>query len=444
MTTDRSGEGRLTTDRETIRRWAEEHSVVPVQMTEMETTVEDSNPYRLRTETRRTGSMEELSWDEFFQQVEENNLVIVFHGEGADHPLEVIDRDQAASRAPFEASELDERLVAGETITSDITETTVIERTIVEHATIESEIVDTEELDSRIVDVEIRSREIGGCDVIDRDYLDDVDQSRYQDTSQLKGGFTEDLRRPVSVEVDVEEVWAVTRELLERATIESRIVDTEVTETDEIEAETLESTIEIEGIQQALLESDVIETEADAEEIIDSGTIESEFHEDDVVQTQLTQRRLVEDEITEQKIIRGELTESEIVRAETGPSTPIETAFVDSDDLDSEVTPVGVTEYETEATETAAPEDEAIRTVPTEDDTGKPVVNTRGKKIGMVEVVREGTAYIDPEPGLVDQIKAALEWGDIDDDSYPLEEENITRITDDEIEVSIHSLDTDR
>ena len=36
----------------------------------------------------------------------------------------------------------------------------------VEQATIESEIVDTELLDSRVADVELRSREVGGCDVI--------------------------------------------------------------------------------------------------------------------------------------------------------------------------------------------------------------------------------------------------------------------------------------
>lgn len=93
MSVDESGAGRLTTDRETIRQWAEEHDVVPVRMPEGKTTVEDSNPYQLRTEARRTGTMETISWDEIFQQIEDSDLVIVFHGECADRPMEVIDSD---------------------------------------------------------------------------------------------------------------------------------------------------------------------------------------------------------------------------------------------------------------------------------------------------------------------------------------------------------------
>lgn len=436
MTPDESDEGRLTTDRETIRQWAEEHDVVPVRTTETETTVEDSNPYWLRTETEHTETMETLSWDEFFQEVEDNDLVIMFHGENADHPLEVVDREQAVSRAPLGASELEERLLAGETITSEVTETTVVERTIVEHATIESEIIDTELLDSRITDVELHSREIGGCDVIDRDVFDEVDRSRFEDVSQLKEGFQEELPRSVAVEVDVEEEWTVTRELLERATIESRIVDVDVTETDEVESETHESSIELEGIQQALLESDIIETEADAEEIIESEIIESEFHEDEVVRTQLNQRRLVQDEISERKLIRGELTESEVVDAKTRVGTLLETAFVDSESLDAEVTHLGTTEYEP-GTATEAEMSEEVRRVPTEDDEGKPVVDAGGNAVGVVEEVRGGRAYIDPEPGLVDRIKTKLGWGEADEEDYAIGEENIERVTEDEVELSV-------
>lgn len=438
MSADRSGEGRLTTDRETIRQWAEEHDVVPVvpvRTTETETTVDDSNPYQLRTEAKRTETMETISWDEFFQQVEDNDLVVVFHGEGADRPMEVIDRDQAVSRAPLEASELEERLLAGETVTSELTETTVIERTIVEHATIESEIVDAEVLDSRVVDVELRSREIGGCDVIDRDVFDEVDHSRFEDVDQLTVGLQEELPRSVAVEVDVDEEWAVTRELLERATIESRIVDVDVTETDEVESETRESSVEIEGVQQALLESGIIETEADAEEVIQSGTIQSEFHSDDVVRTQLNQRRIVEDEITEQKLVRGELTESEVRQTETTESTSIETAFFDSDTLDAEVSPVGVTEYDTAEAGTERSED--VRTRLTEDDEGKPVVASDGATVGVIQEVSGGEAYVDPDPGLVDRIKSKLGWGNADEGDFRLDEERIERVTDDEVELSL-------
>ncbi len=435
MTAEEPHDSRMTTDRETIERWAEEHGVTPVEMTARETTVESSSPYGLHTETERTETMETLAWDEFFRRVENDDLVVVYHRDDADQPFEVLEHDQAVSRASLEANELQERLLAGDTVTSELTETTVIERTIVEHATIESEIVDTEILDSRVVDARLVSREIGGCDVVNREALDESDHSRFGDMSRLESGYREDLPSQVTVEVEVEEDWSVTRELLERATVESRIVDVDVTESDEVEYESLESSIEIESIQQKLLESDIIETEADAQEVIQSGTIESEFHEDDIVRTHINQRRLVEDQVTEWRLLHGELTESEVVQAETKASTPVETAFVDSTDLDTEYTSVGVTEYGTDTTDTGGNHDERVTL--TEEDEGKPVVDAQGESIGLVEEVRAGTAYVDPEPGIVDKIKAKLGWGDADEDDYPIDKENIGRITDDEVELRV-------
>lgn len=413
MTAENTEERKLTMDRETIREWAEMYDATPVRTTETEDGDEVTNPYHLRPEAEQTEMMESLRWDEFFQDIEEFGLVVVFHDESADRLFEVVDRDQALAHVPVETTEIDERLLAGETITSEFTETTVIDRTIVERATIQSEIVDTEVLDSRVVDVKLLSREIVGSPVLDRDLLDEVDQSRFEDVSQLEGGFWEELPRPIAVEVEVEEDWSVTREVLERVTIESRIVDTDVTETDEVESETLESSVEIDGLQRSLLESGLIETEADAEEVIQSESIESEFHRDDVVRTQLIQRRTVEDDITERKVIWGELDESEVVQIEINASNPTETAFVDSEDLDTEVAPVGVTEYEIEAAEVDRGED--VRTGLTEDDEGKPVVDAGGEAVGMVEEVNGNTAYIDPEPGLVDRIKTTLGWGDSDE-----------------------------
>lgn len=425
----------MTRDRETITQWADEYGVVPVRTTE--TTVESStsNPYALFSETESTEPVENLSWDEFFTSIKEEDLVVVHHGEDAPDTFEVIERDQAVSRAPLEASELQERLLGGETVTSELTETTVIERTIVEHATIESEVVDIEALDSRVVEATLVSREIGGCDVIDKDLLNESDHTRFEDTSRLQEGMQEELEHSVTVEVDVEEDWMVTRELLERATIESRIADVDVTETDEVESDTVTSDIEIEGVQQSLLESNIIETEADAQEVIESGTIESEFHEDDVVRTQLNQRRLVEDEITERRLLRGKLTDSELLQVETRASTPIETAFVDSESLDAETAPVGVTEYETGSVETD--HGTAERAHLTGEDEGKTVVDANGEAVGIIEEVRGGTAYLDPEPGIVDRIKARLGWGDADEEDYALKEENIGRVTDDEVELSI-------
>lgn len=67
-----------------------------------------------------------------------------------------------------------------------------------------------------------------------------------------------------------------------------------------------------------------------------------------------------------------------------------------------------------------------------EDDEGKSVV-ANGEEVGIVAEVEHGTAYVDPDPGITDKIKAKLDWGERDDDTYPLQEQAVDSITDDEI-----------
>ncbi|WP_135820921.1 PRC-barrel domain containing protein [Halostella litorea] len=69
----------------------------------------------------------------------------------------------------------------------------------------------------------------------------------------------------------------------------------------------------------------------------------------------------------------------------------------------------------------------------TDDDEGKPVVNADGDTVGMVKDVSTGTAHVDPDPGMTDKIKSKLGWGDMDEDTYPLQEANVDAVTDDEI-----------
>jgi hypothetical protein len=69
----------------------------------------------------------------------------------------------------------------------------------------------------------------------------------------------------------------------------------------------------------------------------------------------------------------------------------------------------------------------------TDDDEGKPVVNAEGEQIGVVAAVRQGTAYVDPDPTITDQITSKLGWADVDEDHYPLDETKIETITVDEI-----------
>jgi len=65
-------------------------------------------------------------------------------------------------------------------------------------------------------------------------------------------------------------------------------------------------------------------------------------------------------------------------------------------------------------------------------DEGKPVV-MGDEKVGMVQEVRGNTAHVNPDAGITDKIKASLDWGDSDEDTYPLDESRVDAITDDEV-----------
>ncbi|RQG99728.1 PRC-barrel domain containing protein [Natrarchaeobius oligotrophus] len=71
----------------------------------------------------------------------------------------------------------------------------------------------------------------------------------------------------------------------------------------------------------------------------------------------------------------------------------------------------------------------------TEDDEGKRIVNADGDEVGIVQSVEGGTVHVDPDPGMTDTIKSRLGWGDADEETYRLDEENVESITDDEIQL---------
>lgn len=66
---------------------------------------------------------------------------------------------------------------------------------------------------------------------------------------------------------------------------------------------------------------------------------------------------------------------------------------------------------------------------------GKEVVDEDGETIGIVSEVKHGTAYVDPDPGITDTIKAKLGWEDADDEDYPLQDAAIGTVTDDKIKL---------
>ena len=71
----------------------------------------------------------------------------------------------------------------------------------------------------------------------------------------------------------------------------------------------------------------------------------------------------------------------------------------------------------------------------TSQEEGKRVVNNNGDVIGVVESVEAGTPYVKPDPGVTDTIMATMGWGDADEETYALDEQDVEAITDDEVRI---------
>lgn len=69
----------------------------------------------------------------------------------------------------------------------------------------------------------------------------------------------------------------------------------------------------------------------------------------------------------------------------------------------------------------------------TEDDKGKSVVDSNGTKVGMISDVRNGSAYVDPDPGITDSIRSKLGWGEADEEDYRMESRRVEKVSDDEV-----------
>lgn len=75
------------------------------------------------------------------------------------------------------------------------------------------------------------------------------------------------------------------------------------------------------------------------------------------------------------------------------------------------------------------------RTQPTEDDTGKAVIDSTGEEIGIVNAVEGGTIHVETDPGLTDSIKATLGWGDTES-TQTIEPVHVSEITGDAVHLA--------
>lgn len=73
-------EAKTTTDHDTIRRWAEKHGGRPSRVRD---TGKGDDPGILRLDFAEPDEgLEEISWDEFFDKFEENDLALLYQDEG--------------------------------------------------------------------------------------------------------------------------------------------------------------------------------------------------------------------------------------------------------------------------------------------------------------------------------------------------------------------------
>jgi hypothetical protein len=71
-----------------------------------------------------------------------------------------------------------------------------------------------------------------------------------------------------------------------------------------------------------------------------------------------------------------------------------------------------------------------------ESDEGKTVVGGDGTEIGIVTDVSPDSIEVQPDPSLVDRVKATLDWGGRDEDAYRVDTDRIDRVTGTEIRLS--------
>lgn len=69
----------------------------------------------------------------------------------------------------------------------------------------------------------------------------------------------------------------------------------------------------------------------------------------------------------------------------------------------------------------------------TTDESGKRVIDSEGTDVGIVMDVEDGTAYVEPNQDLGGELKTRLGWGSDTASTYPLRNDAIGEITDDEI-----------
>lgn len=69
----------------------------------------------------------------------------------------------------------------------------------------------------------------------------------------------------------------------------------------------------------------------------------------------------------------------------------------------------------------------------TRDDSGKPVVTAAGDVVGDIDRVKEGKAYVKPDPGLLEGLGSAISSPWVGVDPLPLDDRQVASVTDEAV-----------
>lgn len=391
----------MLTERDELREWSEENDYAPV--------VADDEPDVVSRDEIRDHH-EEVDWDTFHDRFESRNLALAYEtGAGGNYRL--VERDSVVDEHGEIDDSATEELLAGETVTTTVTETEVVETEVTEKATIESEIIGSELVETKIVDTEVVGEELVGVAVVEDvdasvvDHATDDDGRRYFDEEG-----TVEIEEEGAVLLEIDETRSQTEEHLEEKIVESRVVDDSVDQESQVVDESVD--VDTDAINAHIEDSGVVGVDTD---VVTERRIETEFDEDDRATSTITERRLIEKEIDERKTVVADIEdidvfESEVVsERELGEAAQEEFRVPDTDltDGDDEFTDDHV-----DTTVGRSESDHISNRV-----MGWDVELPDGEAVGIISEVDEDAdrLYIDKDPGFTDKLKASLNWGDEED-----------------------------
>jgi hypothetical protein len=386
-----------TVDVEEIRQWADEHDAVAVRHSGAA-----SHGLALVRERDVNSRMEELSWDEFRRELEENHLAFLY-----------IEGETTGDRAFYELIDRGhDVLTEGEAEYTEVTRTKVIETEVVERDMVESKVVESEVAGTEVIDVDLLSRECHGCELEDDDTL----------------------------MADIEEEKRVRMAVYEQNVIATEVVDTDVEETSTVTSDTVETEIDEETIEREeetdLVDEETVEREVEETDVIEREEVEVEAGVGDTEAKEdvRVERKIIEATIREHYRVRADVFERELLDGETLDQEIVESELVEEADIEFDETDIETdVDERLLVDEVVATDVDEGRSTDTEAETvslddiseGKTVYDARDEEVGLVTEVKDDLIYVDPHTGVGDRIKASLGWSGHDGDDYTIRVDQI-------------------